>query len=153
MKGFVQVIIIGILGKDPTTRVVAGNTEIMTLSIASEYDRQDANKQWVKATRWNNVSVFGKPIQYLKQWAHKGTAVFVQGVIETKALTGQDGSNTFAVNLTARSVDILRQPLPAPPPSGLTGVAQAPQIQPPIQTGNNQTTWAPPDPGFDDIPY
>jgi len=53
--------LVGNLGVDPEVRYTADGKIVVSVRLASGYRKRDANtREWVEATNWYRVTVFGK---------------------------------------------------------------------------------------------
>ncbi len=120
-----KVILIGNLGKDPVITESNGN-KIANFSFATSetYNNKQGEKQ--TDTEWHNVTAFGKQAEILEKYVKKGSKLFIEGKIQTKDYTPEDGIKRWATKVILRSFQMLD-------PKGLEN------------TNNNHITGAPVD--------
>ena len=72
-----KVQVYGRLGKDPEIKQTQGGTDIASFSIATTYERKDANGNKIEETEWHNCVFFGKRVPVIEQYVHKGDKFMV----------------------------------------------------------------------------
>jgi len=100
-------IIAGNLGRDPEVRFTQSGRPVATLSVATSevWNDQDGNRQ--ERTEWHRVVVFGKTAETCGQYLAKGRQVCVQGRIQTRKWTDQNGQDRYTTEIVAQRVDFL----------------------------------------------
>ena len=100
-------IIAGNLGRDPEVRFTQSGRPVATLSVATSevWNDQDGNRQ--ERTEWHRVVVFGKTAESCGQYLAKGRQVCVQGRIQTRKWTDQNGQDRYTTEIVAQRVDFL----------------------------------------------
>ena len=79
-----KVQVYGRLGKDPEIKQTQGGTDIASFSIATTYERKDANGNKIEETEWHNCVFFGKRVPVIEQYVHKGDKFMVEGRLKTQ---------------------------------------------------------------------
>jgi single-strand DNA-binding protein len=95
MSGSVnKVILIGCLGRDPEVRRTTSGNSVVTFSIAtSDSWRDKATGERKDRTEWHNVVIFNENIgKIAEQYCKKGSRVYVEGKMRTRAYTDKDGA-------------------------------------------------------------
>jgi len=82
-------------------------------------------------TEWHNIVIFGRIAEVVEKYVHKGSSLFVQGKIRTRAYDGKDGIKRYATEIIAEQMQMLdrkdsssqqqqqqqfNQPMQTPPP-------------------------------------
>ena len=100
MSGINKVIIVGNLGALPDCKLTnAGNT-VANLSVATSDRWFDKNEQiWKEKTEWHRVCVFGKPADYLSEYASKGSKVYVEGKLQTRKWQDSTGKDQYTTEV------------------------------------------------------
>ncbi|MCY4488644.1 MAG: single-stranded DNA-binding protein [Deltaproteobacteria bacterium] len=100
-------IVVGNLGKDPEVRFTQSGRAVANFSIATSesWTGQDGNSQ--ERTEWHNIVVWGKQAEACGQYLSKGRQVFVQGRIQTRKWTDQNGQDRYTTEIVAQRVQFL----------------------------------------------
>ncbi len=100
-------IIAGNLGKDPEVRFTQSGRAVANFSVATNesWVGQDGNRQ--ERTEWHNIVVWGKQAENCGQYLAKGRQVCVQGRIQTRKWTDQNGQDRYTTEIVAQRVDFL----------------------------------------------
>jgi len=98
-------ILIGRLGQTPEIRTT-DNATIANLSLATNRKFKQG-QEYVEKTDWHRVVCFGHQANYISQFADKGTLVSVEGRLQTRDYTGDDGVKRFITEVVASRVNIL----------------------------------------------
>jgi len=155
MASLSKVMIIGNLGRDPEMRYTPNGRPVTEFSVAvNQSTKNQATGEWVEATDWFRVTVWGDRAERTAEQLRKGNRVFVEGRFRTREFEGRDGQKRLSLEVTADSVVSLEgrdRPgagedegsFSAAPSSGAPG---APAVRP--------TRPAPADPDdLDDLPF
>ena len=109
-RGFSRVVLVGNLGKDPEMRYSQNGTPVTNFSIAVNRRRRGPDGNNVDETDWYRISLFRNQAELAAEWLRKGNKVLVEGQLQIRTCTGNDGvertsvevnADTF-MNLTAR---------------------------------------------------
>ena len=97
----------GYLGRDPEMKYSAGGTAVATFSLATSrrWKDKDGNKQ--EDTQWHNIKAFGKQAEVIQQYLKKGSPVFVEGRIETRAYDDKDGNKKWFTEIVLEQFQFL----------------------------------------------
>jgi single-strand DNA-binding protein len=103
--------LVGNLGVDPEVRYTPDGKMVVTCRVASNYrKRAPDNREWVDATNWYRVTVFGRLAERLSEQAGsgrltKGTRIIVWGRLEASGYL--DRSNQPQPSLDVVADDVL----------------------------------------------
>ena len=88
-----KVMLIGNLGKDPEIRRTQDGKPIANLSIAtSESWRDKQSGERREKTEWHRVVIFNEGLaKVAEQYLKKGAKVYIEGQLQTRKLTDQQG--------------------------------------------------------------
>ena len=88
-----KVILIGNLGRDPEVRFSQDGTKIINFSIAtSERWKDKSTGERREKTEWHRVVLFNEHLaEIAEQYLRKGSKVYVEGALQTRKWTGNDG--------------------------------------------------------------
>lgn len=93
--------IIGRLTRDPELKSLPSGKSVCTFSVASGRQWTDANGQKQKQTEFFNVVAWGKLADTAGQYLHKASRVYVEGRLQTRDWTGQDGIKRYRTEVVA----------------------------------------------------
>lgn len=103
--------IIGNVGQEP--RIFNGReSEFATFSVAVTKRYKDATGETLKRTTWFSVTVNGKQVATVKQYVHKGTALYIEGEMQLNEYVGNDGAKRTSWELRASNIQLLSSPAP-----------------------------------------
>ena len=130
-KGAVnKVMLIGRLGQDPELKYTPSGAAVLTLSVATTttYKSQDGNS--VDTTEWNRVVAWRKLAEIISQYAKKGSRVYVEGKLSTRAWDDKNGVKHHTTEIVAENIQLLDSrsaatgSTPEPPPPDESHVAE-----------------------------
>ncbi len=148
--------IIGNLGSDPEMRYSAGGAPFLRFNVASNFRARTPEGEWQDRTEWVRVTVFGQRAETLSQYLKKGGRVYVEGRLEARPWTDQQGQVRAGLEVVASDVEFMssRAEDEARGGGGMGGDdygESAPARQRPAPTNSGQSRPAPqPGPGPDD---
>jgi len=102
-----SVVLIGRLTRDPETRTTQSGKEVANFSIA--VDRRFKGQDGVDVDFFS-VSAWGNAASFVSQYLGKGRLVAVEGRLQSRKYTTQDGSNREVVEVVAENVQGLDRP-------------------------------------------
>lgn len=96
-----KVILVGNLGADPEIRQTQDGRELANLSIATSESWRDKNSgERREKTEWHRVVVFNEGlVKVIKNYLHKGSKVYLEGALQTRKWTGQDGQDRYTTEV------------------------------------------------------
>ena len=99
-----KVILIGNLGKDPDIRTTQSGARVASFSIATSESWKDKNSGERKEnTQWHRVVIFNDAlVGVAERYLKKGSKVYVEGQLETRKWSGDDGRDNFATEVVLR---------------------------------------------------
>ncbi|MCX6780957.1 MAG: single-stranded DNA-binding protein [Candidatus Magasanikbacteria bacterium] len=102
--------IIGNLTRDPESRTTPNGQTVCSFSIATSYAYKDATGQKVEKPEYHNIVVWGKLGEICAQYLAKGRKAYVEGRLQTRDWTSQDGQKRSRTEIIAENVIILDRP-------------------------------------------
>lgn len=99
--------IIGNLGGDPEMRYSAGGAPFLRFNVASNYRTRSAEGEWQDKTEWVRVTVFGQRAETLQTYLKKGSRVYVEGRLEARPWTDQQGQVRPGLEVMANDVEFM----------------------------------------------
>ena len=150
-----KVILIGRLARDPELRTTAGNISVATFTLAvsrpfTPQNGGDSGADFISCVVWRRAA------ENLAKYCHKGSQVAVEGRIQTRNYTAQDGTKRYVTevlvdNLTflgsrsdnsgnAASIDNVGGSYPANGGYDANNYASTPNYSTPMDVANVPTT-------------
>jgi single-strand DNA-binding protein len=106
-----RVIITGNLTRDPELRSTGSGLAVCGLRIATNTRRKDgATGEWVDKANYFDVTIFGRQGENAAQYLTKGRPVAIDGRLEWREFTDQQGNKRQAVDIIADNVQFLGGP-------------------------------------------
>ena len=103
-----RVTLTGNLTRDPELRSLQSGTSVCSLRIATNSRRRDgASGEWVDKPNYFSVTVWGAQGENCKRFLSKGRAVAIDGRLDWREWTAQDGSKRESVEVIAETVQFL----------------------------------------------
>lgn len=99
--------IIGNLGNDPEMRYSANSNALLRFNVASNYRVRSPEGEWQDKTEWVRVTVFGQRAETLQQYLKKGSRVYVEGRLEARPWTDQQGQVRAGLEMIAGDVEFM----------------------------------------------
>lgn len=99
-----KVMLIGNLGNDPDVRSMQNGGRVANLSIATSESWKDKNTgERREKTEWHRVVVFNEGIvRVCENYLRKGSKVFVEGALETRKWTDQNGQDKYTTEIVLK---------------------------------------------------
>jgi single-strand DNA-binding protein len=148
-----RVIITGNLTKDPDLRSLSSGNSVCSLRVACNGRRKNNETgQWEDQPNYFDVTVWGAQGENCSRYLSKGRGVAVDGRLQWREWTDQQGNKRQSVDIIAESVQFLGGRDDAGNGNGFSSGARAPESDVPIDTGDFERT--PVGAGADDdIPF
>ncbi|HUZ01883.1 MAG TPA: single-stranded DNA-binding protein [Thermomicrobiaceae bacterium] len=140
-RGLSKIQIIGNLGRDPEMRYTPSGAPVTEFSVAVNRRRRGQDGQQVDETDWFRVVCWSRLAEISDQYLRRGMRVYVDGRLQIRRYTGNDGQERTSVEVIANDLVILT-------PRDEAGAA-------PRESGGGRQ--GEPEPGreddFDDVPF
>jgi single-strand DNA-binding protein len=96
-----KVILIGNLGADPEIRTLNSGDRVANLRLAtSESWRDRGTGERREKTEWHRVVIFNDNlVKVAEQYLRKGSKVYVEGAIQTRKWTDQQGQEKYSTEI------------------------------------------------------
>ncbi len=138
-----KVMLIGNLGMDPEIRYFEDGRSLGRMRIATTefYRDREGNRQ--ERTQWHTVVVRNRLAEICHQYLKKGNKIFVEGRIQYREYTDNQGQQRYVTEIVATHIDFLtprsaqassgqyQNTQPQTNPAGNSGTASAPQAAAP----------------------
>ena len=103
------VIVAGNLTKDPIFRQTTNNTPVVNFSIASNRKYKDSSNQWQEDVCYVGIVAWNKLAESCRDRLKKGSAVLVDGELQSRTWKSEDGHNRSIVEIKARRIQFLNK--------------------------------------------
>lgn len=102
--------VIGRLARDPEVRTIPSGKSVASLTVVTSmtWNDQSGNKQ--EKAEFHNCVLWGKLGEIAGQYLSKGRRVFLEGRIETRDWTGQDGVKRYRTEIIVDNMIMLDGP-------------------------------------------
>ena len=126
-----RVMIIGRLTRDPELKNTPSGKAVATIGVATGRVWVDAKGQKQKQTEFHNVVLWGKLGEIANQYLRKGGKVYIEGRLQTREWTGQDGVKRYRTEIVGESMIMLdSRPAGSGEPAAAFGGNNEPTIMP-----------------------
>ena len=103
------VIVAGNLTKDPIFRETTNKTPVVNFSIASNRKYKDSSNQWQEDVCYVGIVAWNKLAESCRDRLKKGSAVLVDGELQSRSWKSDDGHNRSIVEIKARRIQFLNK--------------------------------------------
>lgn len=103
------VIVAGNLTKDPIFRQTTNNTPVVNFSIASNRKYKDSSNQWQEDVCYVGIVAWNKLAESCRERLKKGSAVLVDGELQSRSWKSDEGHNRSIVEIKARRIQFLNK--------------------------------------------
>ena len=111
MAGVNKVIILGNLGNlgnDPEMRYMPNGEPVANLSIATSETWNDKNTgEKRERTEWHRIVAYRRTAEIIGQYTRKGSKLYVEGKLQTRKWTDNNGVDRYITEIIADSVQLL----------------------------------------------
>lgn len=102
-----RVMIIGRLTRDPELRSLPSGKSVASFTVATGRQWTDASGQKQKSSEFHNVVCWGKLGETAGHYLHKASRIYVEGRLQTRDWTGQDGVKRTRTEIIAENFIML----------------------------------------------
>ena len=99
--------IIGNIGADPDMKYSANGSPLLRFNLAANYRTRTPEGEYQDKTEWIRVTVFGQRAETLSQHLRKGTKVYVEGRLEARPWTDNQGQIKAGLEVMANEVEFM----------------------------------------------
>lgn len=122
------VIVAGNLTKDPVFRQTTNNTPVANFSIASNRKYRDSSNQWQEDVCYVGVVAWNKLAESCRERLKKGSAVLVDGELQSRTWKSEDGHSRSIVEIKARRIQFLNKKSKTDEENGHVVEADEPEV-------------------------
>jgi len=103
------VIVAGNLTKDPVSRQTTNQTPVVNFSLASNRRYKDSSNQWQEDVCFVGVVAWNRLAESCRDRLKKGSAVLVDGELQSRSWKTEEGHNRSIVEIKARRIQFLNK--------------------------------------------
>ncbi len=103
------VIVAGNLTKDPIFRETTNKTPVVNFSVASNRRYKDSSNQWQEDVCYVGIVAWNRLAESCKDRLKKGSAVLIDGELQSRSWKTDDGHNRSIVEIKARRIQFLNK--------------------------------------------
>jgi single-strand DNA-binding protein len=104
-----NVLIAGNLTRDPVYRQTQNNTPVVNFSIASNRKYRDGSNSWQEDVCYVGVVAWNRLADSCRERLKKGSAVLVDGELQSRIWKTEEGYNRSVVEIKARRIQFLNR--------------------------------------------
>ncbi len=104
-----SVVVAGNLTKDPVFRETTNGTPVVNFHIAVNRRYKDSSNQWQEDVCYVGVVAWNKLADSCKDRLFKGSAVLVDGELQSRTFKTDDGKNRTIVEIKAKRIQFLNK--------------------------------------------
>jgi len=101
-----RVEIAGHIAKKPEVRFLPSGMPVANVRLGQTYRFQDSSRQWQERTNWHNLSFYGD-LSKVAVTFEKGENIFVEGAIEQREFTPNDGAKRVVNEIIVRHCHVI----------------------------------------------
>ena len=105
-----KVILIGNLGADPEIRYTPSGTAVANFSLATKEQWTNKNGEKGERTEWHRIVAWARLGEICGEYLHKGSQVYIEGRIQTRAWEDRDGNKRYTTEINAQTMQMLGSP-------------------------------------------
>ena len=132
-KNINTVVIAGRTTKDPEIKVTPSGTAVLSLSLAVNDTKKNAQGEWEDVVDFFDCKVFGKRAESLAQYIPKGSKLTINGRLHQDRWQAQDGTNRSRVSIIVQDIELSPRSQPQGTGEGYADYTQPPQPMQPVQ--------------------
>lgn len=102
-----KVILVGRVGKDPEVRHLDNNSVVARFTLATNESYKNKNGEKITNTEWHNIVVWRSLAEIAGRYVKKGTMLYVEGKIRTRAWDDKDGNKRYTTEIEADNFQML----------------------------------------------
>jgi single-strand DNA-binding protein len=99
--------LIGNLGSDPELRYSASGSPFLRFNVAANSRTRTPVGEWVDRVEWIRCTVIGQRAETLSRYLRKGSRVYVEGRLEARPRTDQQGQLRAGLEVLANEVQFM----------------------------------------------
>lgn len=104
-----SVVVAGNLTKDPVFRETSNRTPVVNFSVAANRRYKDSSNQWQEDVCYVGVVAWNKLADSCRERLRKGSAVLIDGELQSRSWKTEDGHNRTIVEIKAKRIQFLNK--------------------------------------------
>ena len=111
MASINKVLLLGNLGRDPELRSTPKGNKVLNFPMATSRRWKDRETEEVRnETDWHRIVVWGRQAEVLSEYLKKGSQVHVEGRLQTRSWSDNDGAKRYTTEIVASRIQMLGRP-------------------------------------------
>jgi single-strand DNA-binding protein len=106
-RGYSRVILVGNLGRDPEMRYLPSGDPVVNFTVAVGRRRRGTDGNWIDETDWFRINCFRRNAEIADQYLKKGSQVLVEGQLQIRQYSGNDGVERTSVEVNCDNFTML----------------------------------------------
>lgn len=102
-----KAMIIGNLTRDPEVKTIPSGQNVASFSIATSYVWKDQQGQKQEKAEFHNIVAWRRLAEICGQYLKKGSKIYIEGRLQTRDWTGQDGVKRYRTEIIAENMIML----------------------------------------------
>lgn len=102
-----KVMLIGNVTRDPEIRNTTSGTQVASFSIATNFTWKDQTGGKQSKAEFHNIVAWRKLAEIIGQYIKKGSKIYIEGRLQTRDWTGQDGTKRYTTEVVADNMIML----------------------------------------------
>ena len=99
--------LMGFLGNDPEIKKFGDNKSLARVSIATNARYKKKEGEWVSATQWHNLVMWGKQAIFAEKSLTKGSEIAVEGKLMNRSYEDKGGITRYFTEIVVNEVIML----------------------------------------------
>jgi single-strand DNA-binding protein len=97
-----KAILLGNISKDVELKTTPSGKNVATCSMATNKKYTDTQGQKQEQVQFHNLVIWGKPADIFAQYVSKGSKIAIEGEIQTRNYTAQDGTKRYITEILVK---------------------------------------------------
>ncbi len=131
-----RVTLIGNMGQDPELKYTPSGKAVANFNIATTEKWKSPEGEKMEKTTWHRIVMWGRQAETVKEYAHRGSQILIEGKIDNRSYDDKDGNKKYISEVICSNYRLLGK-------KDSNGDAP-PQTAPPVETAAQED---------DDLPF
>ncbi|MFC1532947.1 single-stranded DNA-binding protein [Thermodesulfobacteriota bacterium] len=105
-----KAILVGNLGADPEIRYTPSGTAVANFNLATHEQWTNKDGEKGERTEWHRIVAWARLGEICGEYLRKGSQVYVEGRIQTRAWEDRDGNKRYTTEIIAQAMQMLGSP-------------------------------------------
>lgn len=102
-----KAMVIGNLTRDPEIKTIPSGATVAAFSVATSFVWKDQTGQKQEKVEYHNIVAWKRLAEIVGQYLKKGSKVYIEGRLQTRDWTGQDGVKKYRTEIIAENMIML----------------------------------------------